>query len=501
MKNKGASMKLDRMQSKTIDEARYLSTENTWRYRTIMRIMYKQYDKMKYWLFKEDIYEQLKQYEDFVDYTLEQLKVDLDQLTTWKNIVAMADTTKVKTVEEFKNRSFRYQLSVYSIEIERMLIGLEHMKVENTATLEHALVEKFYTLLSQYETISYAADKKVYEWWKELNNAFKELNQNYQDYIGRFYSPKTEELMKTTAFLVFKEAFIGYLRDFIKEIQVSTLSLRDIFENFSTEIIERILNKVLSYEKSIVNMELVIDEAEYLDINKGRLSSMEEWFVSKNGKECLVDRLIDSTNEIIRKITRFAYQIADKRNNNVNRKEEYLKLAELFHKCEDIEEAHKLSAMIFGTFGTMHIKCNEMRETESMNSSIFDESPTEVLIKPRIRTYREKTIKNPIIDKTELKKERKEEILRRRKEEEHSVEKFILKDKIDFGNLPTLATHDRQMLLRWLSKGKSSKRTWSKTESGKLFRVEALSTDSIVLKCEDGHFTMPHYVIHFKEAN
>lgn len=492
-------MKLDRMQIKNIDETRYLSTDNTWRYRTIMRVMYKQYDKMKYWLFREDIFTELKRYEEFSEYTLEQLKLDLDQLTTWKNIIAMADTTKVKTVEEFKNRAFRYQLSVYSIEIERMLIGIEHMRIENTSTLEHALVERFYNLLLQYDVMSGYEDKKVYEWWKALNNAFKELNQSYRDYIGKFYSPKTEELMKATAFLVFKEAFINYLRDFIKAIQVSTRAIKEVFEQLSDGQIELLLQKVLSYEKSIVNMELEIDDEEYLEVNRGRLVSMEEWFVTKNGKECLVERLIDSTNEIIRKITRFAAQIADKRNNNVNRKDEYMRIAELFDKCEEIEEAHKLAALVFGSSGTMHIKCNEERETDSINSSIYDESPTEVITKPRVRTYREKIIKNPIVDKSYLKAQKKEEILKRRKEEERRVEKFILKGEIDFGQLSILETHDRQLLLRWLTKGRSGKGGWSKTEGGKLFKVETGNESSITIHSEDGNFTMPHYIIRFKE--
>lgn len=492
-------MKLDKMQMKTIDETRYLSTDNTWRYRTIMRVMYKQYDKMKYWLFKEDIFTELKRYEEFSDYTLEQLKLDLDQLTIWKNIIAIADTTKVKTVEEFKNRAFRYQLSVYSIEIERMLIGIEQMRIENTSTLEHALVEQFYHLLLQYENMEAYEDKKVYEWWRALNNAFKELNQSYRDYIGKFYSPKTEELMKATAFLVFKEAFIGYLRDFIKAIQVSTRAIKEVFEQLTDTQIETILQKILAYEKSIVNMELEIDDEEYLEINRGRLMSMEEWFVTKNGKECLVERLIESTNEIIRKITRFAAQIADKRNSNVNRKEEYKRIAELFNKCEKIEEAHQLAALVFGSPGTMHIKCNEERGTDSMNSSIYEECPTEIVTRPRVRTYREKAVKNPIIDKSYLKEQKKEEILKRRKEEERRVEKFILKAEIDFGQLPMLETHDRQLLLRWLSKGRSGKGSWSKTEGGKLFKVETGSQSSIMIHSQDGDFTMPHYIIRFKE--
>ena len=493
-------MKLDKLQIKTIDETRYLSTDNTWRYRSIMRVMYRQYDKMKYWVYKEEIFEELKRYEEFEDYTLDQLKMDLEQLMNWNNVTAIADTTKVKTVEEFKNRTFRYQLSAHSIEIERMLIGLEQMHIENTATLEHALVERFYHLLLKYDAVVGQEDKKVYEWWKALNSAFKELNQSYRDYIGKFYSPKTEELMKAAAFLVFKEAFIRYLRDFIREIQVSTRSIKEVFHQMTEETKQAILEQVLRYEKSIVNMELEINDEEYLEVNRGRLSSMEEWFVTQNGKPCLVDRLIESTNEIIRKMTRFAAQIADKRNNNVNRKEEYRRIAELFTQCETVEEAHQLAAMVFGSVGTMHIKCSEERETDSNNSSIFDERPDRVVTKPRVRTYREKLIKNPITDKTRLKDEKRQEVLRRRKEEEQSIERFIEQGAIDFAKLPQLSSQDRKVLLKWLTKGKNGMKNQVKTEGGWAYKVEQVGEEMITLVCEDGQFTMPHYRICFKEG-
>lgn len=81
------------------------------------------------------------------------LKSDLDTLVNWKNLIAIADTAKVNTIEEFKNREFRYQLSEVAIEIERLLISLEHMKVENTATLEASLVERFKNLLFDYKTV------------------------------------------------------------------------------------------------------------------------------------------------------------------------------------------------------------------------------------------------------------------------------------------------------------------------------------------------------------
>lgn len=129
---------------------------------------------------------------------------------------ATADTAKVNTIEEFKNREFRYNLSPDTIEIERMLIKLEHMTIENTSSLESSLVEKFRNLIEKILFIKDDEDKKVYEGFKDLNSSFERLNRNYQDYISKFYSPKNDELMKTTEFLIFKEGFIKYLREFIK---------------------------------------------------------------------------------------------------------------------------------------------------------------------------------------------------------------------------------------------------------------------------------------------
>ena len=126
---------------KQITETKYLTAENAWRYRTILRYFYLQYQKMKYWMYKEEVYEELKKSEYFIDYTMDQCKQDLDVLVEWKNLTPIQDTAKASTVEEFKNKQFRYQLSEYSVEIERMTIRLENLKVES-ASLEPSLLER-----------------------------------------------------------------------------------------------------------------------------------------------------------------------------------------------------------------------------------------------------------------------------------------------------------------------------------------------------------------------
>ena len=42
-------------------EAKYLNVENTDRYRPIMRLFYLQYEKLKYWMYQEEVYEELKE--------------------------------------------------------------------------------------------------------------------------------------------------------------------------------------------------------------------------------------------------------------------------------------------------------------------------------------------------------------------------------------------------------------------------------------------------------
>ena len=89
-------------------------------------IFYLKYEKLKYWLYQEEVFEEFKRRSRiFADYTMEQCQQDLTALASWGNLVTIQDTRKVTTIEEFKNKKFRYQLSETAVEIERMVIRIE----------------------------------------------------------------------------------------------------------------------------------------------------------------------------------------------------------------------------------------------------------------------------------------------------------------------------------------------------------------------------------------
>lgn len=494
-------MEINSKLTKQIDEMRYLTVDNTWRYRSILRYFYLQYEKMKYWMYKEEIFDELKKHEEFNEYTMDQCRQDLDVLISWKNLLAIQDTSKVATVEEFKNKQFRYQLSEYSVEIERLTIKLENLLIES-ASLEPSLLERLKEEIRKMPQMVSEEDRDVGSWWSALNNDFKRLNQNYQDYIRDLYSLKAEEMMKTKEFLVFKDKFIDYLRDFIKGLQYNSNAIEYILNQISEDTVEAVLNKAFAYEKSIPRIDTEITDDIIKDNIYGRWRNLKEWFLGSQGLESEAVKLLNITNEIIRKITRFASQIAESRNSAANRKEEYKKLCEMFLSCEILDDAHKLSSLTFGIFNMKHIKGEVIRKTESINSGIFEESPYVESIKPRIRAYREKSVRNPIMNNEQRKSEMLHKIIKIREEEKKIIDNYIVEDVIDFAKLPEIEPHVRLTILRWLSKGINSPDKKGKTEDGRVYRVESPQSpeDKCTLICADGTFEMPSYIIRFERG-
>lgn len=493
-------MKIQEKMRKPMLEAKYLNVENTDRYRPIIRLFYLKYEKLKYWMYQEEVYEELKEDPYFSEYTPEQCQQDLSALTSWGNLVTIQDTRKVTTIEEFKNKKFRYQLSEAAVEIERMVIRIENLFIEGSS-LEPTLLERLRINLGKFGGMALEEGEKLYGWWNDLNNDFIRLNQNYQDYMRELNSVKAEEMMKTKEFLVFKDRLIEYLRSFVKSLQINVTAIEQQLRNMDEEVVKSVLEKVTAYELSIPRMDVEIDEQMIYDKMKGRWESISEWFSGKDGVESEAGKVFDTTNEIIRKITRYATRISEMSNQGSNRREEYKKLAEMFGKCRDIKEAHRLSAVVFGIEKPLHLKGELRRDTDSINSGVYEEAPHIVTVTPRLRTYREKAKRSGIVDRSKEKEEMRLLMIRRLEEERVLLKSYIHDGKLEFASLPVIEPHVRDVFLLWLSKALERKNHRAKTEDGQVYYIEQADVkEYCTLECTDGTFQMPAYTIVFEDG-
>lgn len=115
----------------SIHETAYLSVPNAPTYRKIMRLFYREYEKMHFQLYKEDVFALIRQDELFADYSMEQLVLDMDALVKWKNLTPIQDPGRVYTIADYKNKQYRYTMSEYAVEIERLTVRLENIFLES----------------------------------------------------------------------------------------------------------------------------------------------------------------------------------------------------------------------------------------------------------------------------------------------------------------------------------------------------------------------------------
>lgn len=270
-----------------IHETSYLSVPNANIYRKIMRCFYKEYEKMHFQLYKEDVYQLLKSDSEFVDYTMNQLEADLDALVKWKNLTPIQDPGKVYTIADYKNKQYRYTMSEYAVEIERLTVRLENIFMES-GNLSTNFFQRLEKSLGETEFIKDASLKEINEWWNLLQEDFKRLNQNYQDYLRDFYSGKTERLMKSVEFVLHKDKFIKYLTDFVQELQHRSRRIERILVQHIPTIEAVILQKVVESELDIPHAFLELHgnlEPSIQENVIGKWTSLKRWFLDEQGRE------------------------------------------------------------------------------------------------------------------------------------------------------------------------------------------------------------------------
>ena len=293
---------------KPLTEVKYLNADNVSRYRCIMRIFYENNEKLNYWLYQEDVYEEMKKDSYWSEYTIEQCQQDLASLVEWKNLNTMQDTKKVASIEEFKNKKYRYQISEYSVQIERLVLRLENLLVEG-ASLEPTLLERIRRNVEKFSKMVEEEQADVNAWWNDLNSDFVRLNQNYQDYIRDLNSVKAEEMMHTKEFMVFKDRLIEYLRSFIKGLQRNVGVIEEYLRLLDEKAKKQVFEKVTAYQFAIPRIDIELSKKQIEENVIGRFESIYNWFVATDGHENEAAKLFDATNEIIRRITRYAKKI------------------------------------------------------------------------------------------------------------------------------------------------------------------------------------------------
>lgn len=493
-------MKINISHMGPLNETAYLTAQNTVLYRTIMRILYDEKEKFNSQLSEEYIYNRLKEHCEFEDCDIEKVKSAMSQLTAWGSVLPMQDLKKVSTIEEYKNKIYKYSLTERAVKIERMTIELENMFTE-TNTISSSLLVRINDAVCTIENIIIKNDHKaINEWWKNLQEDFKRLDRNFSDYLHSFYSVSGHKMMTSIDFILHKDKFVEYLRDFIQVLQRNSSLIENNLIRINSTLKEKMLCMVVSSEMELPRTNTGKIDKEYIeDMVRGQWNSLYNWFVSENGRESTSNMAMEYTDEIIRKILNNAVMLMQLQNAGISRKQDYNKFMKMFAECDDINKAHCLSAHVFGVMNTSHYKFNSLAQTDSIYDNASAVSPQVFEIKPRTRTYKPKIKTDGFISKASQKAEGREARLAAIREEQKMIESYIENNMIKISELSkqTVPEKLRITLLKWITAASQNKNYTGITDFGRKYRIRR-GEEMIVLHCDDGDLYMPEYIFEFE---
>ena len=140
-----------------------------------------------------------------------------------------------------------------------------------------------------------------------------------------------------------------------------------------------------------------------------------------------------------------------------------------------------MSALFFGVDKPLHMQAIHNRNTDSIDSGVYEEEITYYALEPRTRVATVKTKRQPA-----------------QQAQNEKLKNYIQDGVVDFEKIDILDGESRKILLSWLSEGLNDVSKTAKTDDGRDFYIDDSNLKTIEVKCEDGIFVMPSYRICFK---
>lgn len=470
-----------------INEVKYLVQENTYRYRRIMQFFYNKYEEAEYWLYKEDVYEGVKETID--NYDMESCERDLEFLLANYSLTRMQDTHNLETIDDFKFKNFRYQLTDKAVIIERMIHDLDELEVK-VYNLEPRLFDKINQFLK--ELINNYESKNVSDTWLDLIASFKELNENYQDFLKKFYEPRTEELMQNEVFLEYKTDFINYIKSFIDGYIKSISGIRKSLETLDDKKINSIINTLAFYQEMTPMLNADFDVEKYKKLNLAKWTSLKKWFAQSETSEG--SRLLEATNKIIEKIYKCVNALNELHGNMINRREEYKKVCTLFDKCDNINDANKLFGSLFGIINIKHFSGNTNIKTDALINS-YNVEPVVFNIEPINRERKIKNNNSYIVDKSIEKEKILKKIAQLEENRKNKISNLIKKGKIELVDQIKLDEIERRYILELIEKYDGSKT--KESQFGLFYTIEK-GQGKCIIESPDGLFELDSRIINME---
>ena len=185
----------------------------------------------------------------------------------------------------------------------------------------------------------------------------------------------------------------------------------------------------------------------------------------------------------------------------VSNKAELNRLLTLFASFQSVDEAHRLSALVFGVQQPRHFTFSSVRETDRVDLSTYEEPPFEYSLQPRMRSYKPRLDRSGFADKGAEKAAQRQQILEQERALRQEVLGYIHDGVLDLAALDRpVSPAVRTVFLSWVAAANLSPDGRGQTQYGQIYTLKKRAGQTCRLICADGTLTMPNCALLFEEA-
>ncbi len=424
----------------------------------------------------------------------------LDQLKSWGNLRRIHDTGRVTTLEDFRLRHFLYQITPAGEAAERA-VGSVIDVLRESGSLQTVMLGAIAKNLAALEAELGREPPRpevLYEALFNVTQQFRALTENASIFLGRLHEAIDASDVQREAFLLYKEAVIAYLDDFMRELSEIAPRITRTLGQLAERDVER-----------LVTLAAEADPAPALDGRRDVAGSlrrqwrdMTAWFLGEPGQPPTLEMLRGAARGAIRRILMVLDRIHEKRFRRANRAADLGRLAAWFED-EEVDDIHGLFQDAFGLFSARHLGVSDDEGRLQPGRGWAEAEPVELA--PALRESGRRTVvgRAPrIVDHSAARRRLREEHQRRRKRRETALQRFVGCGPQRLGELPRLDDDEFDLLLELLDRLLSSPadergRRRARSLDGRLALTLAQSPegDIAVVETRRGRLTLPDYAL------
>jgi len=375
---------------------------------------------------------------------VQSIETTLEQLVSWGNLHAIQQTSGARTLEEFNQRRFLYQITSAGERAERHIGALVSEVGEQGAlqgVMLRAITESLAALLQ--ETKNPDADR-LFQLLDTLDHQFTSLASNASLFM--LTVSRTLDLGEEgeEVFQAYKDTLLTYIQGFLDELQRLAPSIRSTLEEIERADLEQFFALAASADQApVVEFSAPPPTSRFA----GQWRGLRSWFVGTDGEEPRYGALQAEARRAVQRLIGLLLRLSRSRSGRLSRRQDLLALAHRFQDSESDKAAHAIFKSAFGLFGARHfrvlsaeqelIRENLERPTESWWNST--DSSVEVSLRLRVAArYARSGYSAPVPNF----KHQKEMLARRLREEragqEGILEAFISRGPFQLSDLEEL---------------------------------------------------------------